>query len=379
MIMWNRSIARSATFFLCPLALTAQARLDVSTGELRFRGAPGNGAVIVAPQVAATGLGLKVWADGQFALANAGNTRSSLQSVLTTRKAVLLGLSPVITVRGQDDPFGGPVRSRRADGALGVSIGSTRFGAGAGVGVARSVHSGTSRAIQTANADVHLARGAFQMRVGYVGNAFDAPSAMTVTGGGFSLVRTRLSDVTSDASWRYRGVEVGGFVGRRVGGHDARDRQWGGGWASIALTDRIAIVARQESAPSDPTRHLAAQRLSTIGFRIRPSFTRARFDDGTDAGQFRREFVVARVSGTSHGVRVYLPDAKQVELAGSFNDWTPATMQRVGGGWWELTVPLASGMHSMNVRADGGKWIVPPGLDVVSDEFNGTVGVLLIP
>jgi Carbohydrate-binding module 48 (Isoamylase N-terminal domain) len=379
MMVWNRSIACGVTVSLLPFAAQAQARLDVSTGESRFRGAPGSGALIVAPQIAAAGAGLHVWADGQFALANTGRARSSLHSVLTTQKALLLGLSPVISLRGQDDPFGGPVGSRRADGAFGVTIGSPRFGAGAGVGLARSVHAGTSRGVQTANADVHLARGAFQMRVGYIGNAFDAPSAMPDAGGGFSLVRTRLSDLTSDASWKYRGFEVGGFVGRRVGGHDARDRQWGGGWASLAINDRIAIVARQETAPSDPTRHLSAQRLSTIGFRIRPSLTRARFEDGTDAGQFRREFGIAHVSGSNHGIRVYLPDAKQVELAGSFNDWTPSTMRRAGGGWWELTVPLASGMHSLNVRADGGKWIVPPGLDVVSDEFNGTVGVLLIP
>jgi len=36
-------------------------------------------------------------------------------------------------------------------------------------------------------------------------------------------------------------------------------------------------------------------------------------------------------------------------------------------------------LHSLNVRADGGSWMVPPGLESSADEFNGTVGVLLIP
>lgn len=54
-------------------------------------------------------------------------------------------------------------------------------------------------------------------------------------------------------------------------------------------------------------------------------------------------------------------------------------MRNAGGGWWELIIPLPSGLHSLNVRADGGSWSVPPGLEAVRDEFTGSVGVLLIP
>jgi Carbohydrate-binding module 48 (Isoamylase N-terminal domain) len=379
-VLGHRFRLLGATLLGVPTLAAAQARLDVSTGELQFRGQAANGAIVVMPQLTLAGAGLRVWNAGQFALANTGSTRSSLRSVLSSRNPILFGLSPVIAISGQDDPLGSSVRNRRIDGAVGVSIGTGRLGGTAGVGLARSVHGATSRGVQTANADVHLARGAFQLRVGYVGNAYDAPTAMPdAQSGGFSLARTRLSDVTSDASWRFRSLEVGGFVGRRLGGHDNRDRQWGGAWASVALNDRVALVARQETAPSDPTRHLAAQRLSTIGFRIRPALTRARYDDGSDAAQFRREFAISRITGDSHGIRVYMPDAEMVELAGSFNEWNPVAMQRAGRGWWKLVVPLASGLHSLNVRADGGTWTVPPGLEVVADEFNGNVGVLLIP
>jgi hypothetical protein len=335
--------------------------------------------VILAPQLTTAGAGLRVWTAGQFALASTGSSRSTLQSALTTRAPLVLGLSPVLTVRGQDDPLAGTGRNRRIDGAIGVSIGTQQIGAAATLGAARSTHGTTDRRVQTSNVDVHLARGAFQLRLGYVGSVFEAPVAASVTSGGFSLARTRLSDFTSDASWKRRGFEIGGFVGRRLGGHDENSRVWGGGFASLSLTDRVAIVARQETAPADPTRHLAAQRFSTIGFRIRPSLTRARFDDGSTAAQFRREFVLTRVHGDNHGIRVYVPHASTVELAGSFNGWTPAAMRNAGGGWWELVVPLPSGLHSLNVRADGGSWTVPPGLEAVQDEFTGTVGVLLIP
>jgi len=179
-------------------------------------------------------------------------------------------------------------------------------------------------------------------------------------------------------AWKYRGVELSGFAGRRLGG--VADRQmWGGASASLALTDRLAIVARQETTPNDPTRHLAAQRIATIGFRIRPTVSRAKYEDGSDAAQYRHEFTLTRLTGPAHRIRVYLPDARDVELAGSFNDWTPVSMHAVNGGWWELVLSLPTGIHTLNVRADGGRWIVPPGVTKATDEFNGSVGLLQIP
>lgn len=364
---------------LVPSLIAAQTVIDVATGEVRYRGQPSSSAVTFAPSAQMTAAGVRVWSAGQFALVSTGGTRSTLQSRVTTRKPLLFGVSPVVTVRGQDDPLATNARNRRVDGSFGVSIGTARLGASVGVGLARSVHGTTNREVQTSSADVHLTRGSFQLRLGYAGNAFDAPAAMSNSQGGFSLVRTRLSDLSSDASWKHRGFEIGGFVGRRLGGSVEPGRNWGGGFASLALNDRIALVARQETAPSDPTRHLAAQRISTIGFRIRPRFARARFDDGSDAAQFRREFQLTRVLSEKYGLRVYVPGAMTVELAGSFNDWTPTAMRSAGGGWWELILPLTSGLHSLNVRSDGGSWVVPPGLESVNDEFNGTVGVLLIP
>lgn len=362
-----------------PTVAHAQFGLDVSTGGLRVGNQPAMSALTVAPQLTVSAARLRVWTAGQFALANTGGTRSALQSMLTTGRPVFFGISPVIQLRGQDDPLASDVRNRRVDGLVGFSVGSARFGATAAVGAARSVHGNTNRTVQTSSAAMHVTQGPFQLRLGYAGNAFDAPSSMPSRQGGFSLARTRLSDVTSDATWRVRGFELGGFVGRRVGGNDEHSRMWGGGYATLKLNDRIALVARQESAPADPTRHLAAQRVATLGFRIRPSVARARFDDGSDAAQFRREFRIQRVTGDTHGIRLYVPDASTVELAGSFTDWQPIPMKSAGRGWWELVTALPSGLHSLNVRADGGAWRVPPGLEAVADEFNGTVGVLLIP
>jgi len=46
--------------------------------------------------------------------------------------------------------------------------------------------------------------------------------------------------------------------------------------------------------------------------------------------------------------------------------------------WWSVTLPLKRGNYQMNVRVNGGQWLVPPGLLSMVDEFGGTVGLLVI-
>jgi hypothetical protein len=342
-------------------------------------GVPSTGTLTLAPEVTATALGLRLESVGQLSFGGIGRTRTAFESLLSTRRSAPLGLTPILSLRAQDDPLGTTVQNRRFDGAFGVRVGGAQLGAAATLGLAQSVHAGSLRGIQTATASVHMARRGLQLRLAYVGNAFDATGQMPAALNSAAVARTQLSDVTSEGSWAYRRLEIGGFVGRRVGGHGDHDATWGGAHASMRLTDRLGLVARQQTTPADPTRHLAAQRMTTLGFRYRPSVARARFDDGTDAGRFRREFVLTRIDSTTHGIRVYHPDAIDVEIAGSFNDWTPAPMRRAGRGWWEVEIPVGTGMHFLNVRADNGRWTVPPGLQTAADEFNGSVGVLLIP
>ena len=50
---------------------------------------------------------------------------------------------------------------------------------------------------------------------------------------------------------------------------------------------------------------------------------------------------------------VYSPDSNVVELAGSFNDWTPAKMKRGSDGIWTVKVTLASGSYQYKFVFDG--------------------------
>jgi 1,4-alpha-glucan branching enzyme len=77
-------------------------------------------------------------------------------------------------------------------------------------------------------------------------------------------------------------------------------------------------------------------------------------------------------------LRIDAPGAQIVEVSGDFSDWTPMPLARAGDGLWALTLPITPGKYQMNVRLDGGKWLVPPGLLPMLDEFGGSVGLLVI-
>ena len=63
---------------------------------------------------------------------------------------------------------------------------------------------------------------------------------------------------------------------------------------------------------------------------------------------------------------------------GDFTDWTATPLEERGDGTWELERFISPGVHRVNLRIDGGPWIVPPGLSSARDEFGGEVGLLVV-
>ena len=62
-----------------------------------------------------------------------------------------------------------------------------------------------------------------------------------------------------------------------------------------------------------------------------------------------------------------------------FTDWQPVAMRHVANDEWELAMQIAPGAHRLNIRVDGGEWRAPPGAGTAQDEFNGVVGLVVIP
>jgi hypothetical protein len=84
-------------------------------------------------------------------------------------------------------------------------------------------------------------------------------------------------------------------------------------------------------------------------------------------------------AGTSlQRLQVHIIGVETVELMGDFTDWQPVAMVQRGRDLWEALVPVAPGVHQLDVRVDNGKWLPPPGTPTMRDGFNGEVGVLVI-
>jgi hypothetical protein len=61
-----------------------------------------------------------------------------------------------------------------------------------------------------------------------------------------------------------------------------------------------------------------------------------------------------------------------------FTDWVAVPLVRTPAGVWEINLPISGGQHRLNVRLDGGDWVVPTNVARVTDEFGGVVGLVLV-
>jgi hypothetical protein len=71
---------------------------------------------------------------------------------------------------------------------------------------------------------------------------------------------------------------------------------------------------------------------------------------------------------------MFAPDAQQVALAGTFNQWDPAAtpLVRTGSpGVWAATLTLPTGQHQYAFVVDGARWVLDPAAPAVDDGFGG--------
>lgn len=79
---------------------------------------------------------------------------------------------------------------------------------------------------------------------------------------------------------------------------------------------------------------------------------RTRVKIGSVTGDEKRRPVV---------VEVHLPEAKEVFIGGSFNQWqiVSGAMRAMGEGWWSYELLLPPGKHEYRFVVDG-KWVSDP-------------------
>ncbi|HTR79121.1 MAG TPA: glycogen-binding domain-containing protein, partial [Gemmatimonadaceae bacterium] len=190
-----------------------------------------------------------------------------------------------------------------------------------------------------------------------------------------------VSDLESSVRWQFSRVELTGTAGYRFG--DALDvepdsRRWATGTATVWVSTRLAIVAGGGRQPADIQRNLPARSFGSLGMQVAywPSWRDA-IPVGPDRVTAVRAFDIRPDDGLER-ITIRVGSVEQVEVAGDFTDWEPVTLTRHGRDMWDITLPIAPGVYTIDVRVDHGPWFAPPGLPTMRDGFGGQVGKLLI-
>lgn len=92
--------------------------------------------------------------------------------------------------------------------------------------------------------------------------------------------------------------------------------------------------------------------------------------------------MVINEHGSQHTFRVYLPEARHVELVGSFTDWRThaVSMLREPSGWWVARVEMVPGDHLFSYLVDGAAWLADYAASgVKANGFGGWVSQLHVP
>lgn len=181
-------------------------------------------------------------------------------------------------------------------------------------------------------------------------------------------------------------ASLGGRVGSALVVQGSDDRVWGDVGVTAWLGERLALVAGAGTYPVDLTQGFPSGRFVSVALRLggsrpvalrRPTGEDAARRESAHAGMQR--FEARRLASGRTRIRVRAHAARRVEFTGDPTTWVPVALRRDDDGWWSLELDVAPGIHEVNVRIDGGAWVVPPGLAVIVDEFGGRTGRLVIP
>ncbi len=370
----------AASLLAAQPAAELSATLDAAAAAVHYDGYLASGAVSVTPAVQLDAPLATVTARGTYLLFQSGN--HSLQGLVAAS-----AFTPAVggALRGELAATAGASSYDQADapatryghalarGRLHV-MGDNR-GAYAGLSLGRSVGAGQR------SATAYGVGGWRRFR--WV--AVDLSVTATRVG------ELRYADAEGAVRWSRRHLDVDLNGGARAWSRGGGRGAYGEAIATYWLSPQFAVVASGGRYPTDPTRGSIAGRYAALAFRVARRVTQPpaaslaylrpyRFSGrGRDRAGVRLPGVeVAAAPNGARTIRIRVPGATAVELMSDFTDWHEVPLTRADGDVWELTVPLAPGTYRFNVRADGGAWVVPPGVTAFADDFGGIVAMLVV-
>ena len=143
------------------------------------------------------------------------------------------------------------------------------------------------------------------------------------------------------------------------------------------FSPRYSFVVGTGRMLADPVRGIPDMQMTTAAIRI--ALVPARIPGAANAVHGTSfATVTQKSSGALMLVRVIADDSSRVEVAGTFSNWAPVQLNRVGDAW-EAEIALPPGRHRVAVRINGGPWQAPRGTARVRDEYGGEAGLVVVP
>ena len=366
-------LARIAcTLLLAPTAMWAQrvsSSVDIGGSSMRYADSISSNGPSISPSISLDWARTSLDATGTYShLGGGSSTQGTVSgSFFTPSAGILLG-----------EFFGSAGGSAHQDGARtgqtlalarAHAMGSTG-GGWVGAGAGRTWDGSTWRTVLASEAGAWLSK----RELSIVGSVAPMQVADTI----------RYVDTQLSTRWVSPRLELGASVGVRGGAHSAALGGTASNWGSVAvvtwLAPQVGIVLDAGTYPVDLTQGFPGGRFATLSLRLRTTPARsassAARDDATPATGVSSFAVEPASRGQT--IRVRAPNARSVEIMGDFTQWRPVALRRNGDGSWLFDVRIEPGTHQVNIRIDGGPWMVPPGLPAITDEFGGSVGLLVV-
>lgn len=201
--------------------------------------------------------------------------------------------------------------------------------------------------------------------------------------GGIAATRagpTRFADGTLGVQYRIALLTVSGVAGARTG--NLGGRPWYQARAALNVMSWATLEAEAGSYPRDLSGFTDGAFVSVgvwlgAGLHRSPSSipTQALLPKTPGGGG---SVTVESVDASHQRVTFLVPGARNVAIAGEWNDWTPVALERVDASRWRTTLALGQGAHRFSLVVNGRRWMVPSGVATLPDDMGGQVGLLVI-
>lgn len=172
-----------------------------------------------------------------------------------------------------------------------------------------------------------------------------------------------------------RAAALSGSVVATARAGDLRGGPWLQASAAWRLAPTVSFEVASGSYPEDVTGFTHGF-FVTAGLRLGFSASALGRQPGSRGED--DDFRLAAAGPSSVRLSVRVAGATSVAIAGEWNAWDGAPLRSIGGGRWEIELPLAPGAYRFALVADGERWLVPRGVPSMPDDFGGRVGLLIV-